>query len=301
MTDHSAIGLLLDRYRLSRIRQTFGRRVDEFEVAVDPDPTRLSLVADPFVSMADVRERLEALETLLLEQADRRSVFLTVYTRMTVEMIDAIDADEFADTDWMTRYLVRFAEYYRRAFKGFERGAYDEVPDPWIVAFGTAMRGDALIVHDALLGINAHINYDLGLTLSEIGLDPNRSQKYMDHVRVNEILQRLVSVQRELLAERYAPGLSRVGDHLAGLDEHVSSIGLQHAREQAWYTAVVRTDVTWLPVGTYTEWLLRRTATGGAYLLLQPKTSPATMRVLRDLEADEIDLVSLAEEFHARA
>lgn len=301
MSEPSLVRLLVDRHRLGRIRRTIGREVDEFAVDVESDPERVSLVEDRFESIEDVRDRLGELEAVLLDQSDRRSVFLTVYTEMTAETVREINADEFNNSDWMERYLVRFAEYYRRAFLNFERGTIDDVPDPWIVAFGTALRGDALVMQDTLLGINAHINYDLALTLSDIGLHPDRPHKYADHVRVNDILDRLVSVQQDLLSERYAPGLSRVGRHLGSLDEEVTSVSLHRAREQAWQIAVVQSDFTWLPAETYTDWLLRRTATGGAYLLLQPKASPATMRILRDIEANQLDLLSYARDFHDRA
>lgn len=301
MFDRSLVRLLLDRHRLSRLRQTIDRKVDDFVVGVEADPERSSLVEDPFVSMEDVRDRLERLEATLLERSDRRAVFLTIYTEMTAETVRAIDAGEFVHPAWMERYLVRFAEYYRRAFYNYERGAISEVPDPWIVAFGAALRDDSLVMQDAFLGINAHINYDLALTLSDIGLDPDRPDKYADHTHVNEILRRLVSVQQELLSQRYAPGLSRIGARLGELDDIGAALSLRTARRQAWQVAVVRSDGRWLPVEKATEWLLSRTATGGAYLLLQPKTSPMTMRVLREIEADQLDLSSYAQDFHDRA
>lgn len=300
MCTRSAVGLLVDRRRLNRLRRAFDRDVMDFAVNVEADPDRAALLADPFESMADVRDRLGELETLLVEQSDRRAVFLTVYTEMTAETMREIDSGAFTDPAWMKRYLVRFAEYYRRAFRAYDRGSFATVPDPWIVAFGTALRGDALVMQDALLGINAHINYDLALTLSDIGLDPDRPAKRADHDRINAILRRLVDVQQELLSERYAPGLSGVGDLLGELDAFTAATGLRTAREKAWRVAVVRSDSRWFPADTYTEWLLNRTATGGAYLLLHPKTSPRTMRILRDIEMDEFDLPAYARAYHER-
>lgn len=293
--------LFLDRYWLNRIRQTIDREVDDFIVDVEDDPERSSLIDDPFISMEDVRDRLEQLEATLLKQSDRRAVFLTLYTEMTAETIREIDAGKFIESAWMERYLIRFAEYYRRAFYNYERGMIDEVPDPWIVAFGAALRGDSLVMQDAFLGINAHINYDLALTLSDIGLDPDRPDKYVDHTHINEILYRLVSIQQELLAQRYAPGLSRLGKQLGELDDIGAALSLRAARKKAWQVAVIRSDAKWLPVEKSTEWLLSRTATGGTYLLLEPKTSPAMMQVLREIEADQLNLLSYAQDFHDRA
>ena len=293
--------VLLSGHRFRRIRRTIGREVSAFAVDVETDPERTALVSTPFESVEDTSTRLEQLETMLLEQSDRRAVFLTIYTEMTRETIRSIESGAFNDPNWMKQYLVRFAEYYRRAFRNYERGALADVPDPWIVAFGTALRGDALVMQDALLGINAHINYDLAVALSEIGLDPDRPEKYADHTRINEILYRLVSVQQELLSRQYAPGLSRVGERLGRLDDIVAGAGLRRAREHAWEVAALRSDVGWLPIERYTRWILSRTATGGAYLLLQPKLSPEAIQLLREVERGELDLSSYARTFHSRA
>ena len=276
--------------------------VDRFALPpAEPDPVLVALVREPFTSVTDVADRLGSLEGRLVERDDRRCVFLTVYTEMTARTRRAIDAGTFADPVWMRRYLVAFAEYYRRAFLAFERGNLVAVPAPWIVAFGAARRKETLVLQDALLGINAHIVYDLALTLADTGLDPNRAAKYADHRRVDGILARLVAVQRGLLAERYAPGLDRVGDALAGLDEVGSAAALRAARETAWRAAVVRTDTRLPGVATATEWLLSRAATGNAGVLLRPTASPAAMRTLHDVESDRLDLRSYVRAFHERS
>ena len=301
MSSRVALGLTLDPDALRRLWRGIRTDPERFAVPVDPDPDRLALVDEPFSSAADVADRLGRLERVLVDDDDRRAVFLTVYTEMTAHTMAAVDAGEFEDPEWTERYLVTFAEYYRCAFRAFERGTVPAVPDPWLVAFGTAVRGEALVVQDAFLGINAHIGYDLALTLTDVGIDPDRPRKYADHRHVDAILARLVRIQRDLLAERYAPGLSRVGDGLRGLDERWSASTLRTAREAAWRTAVVRTDgARWSVVDRYTRWFLSRTATGGAGLLLSPTVDPKTMRILRDVEADELDLESYARAFHDR-
>lgn len=301
MLEGSPVGLLFDRYALRLLWRGWKQNPSEFETVGEPDPELLEGMTEPFESVDDVGDRLDRLESRLLERDDRRSIFLTVYTEMTAHTARAIEEDEFYDPEWMRRYLIRFAEYYRRAFVAFEQNAFENVPDPWLVAFGTATRGNALVVQDAFLGINAHIVYDLALTLSDIGLNPGRDAKYADHRRIDRILERLVSVQRELLAERYAPGLERIGDGAGGFDERWSTSTLRHARETAWWTAVVRSDARSGLVDTYTRWLLSRTATGGASLLLSPTGSRSAMRSLHEIEADEFDMLSYAGAFHERA
>lgn len=258
----------------------------------DPDPDLLDLVEAPFETPEDAHERLVRLEDRLLAREDRRSVFLTIYTKMTDEVRTGMDAGRFADAGWMARYLVRFANYYRRAFLRFERGKYGSVPDPWTVAFGTAVRGEALVIQDAFLGVNAHINYDLAFTLDDVGIDPDRAGKRADHVEINEILANLVDAQQRALAERYASGLDDVDRALGELDEVFTLFTLTEGREQAWRSAVVLTDAGWLPIEPYVRWVVSATATGAAYLVLSPSVEPEVEWRLRNVEADT-DLESL--------
>jgi len=301
MNGGSITRVLADRGTLRALLSSLRGSPSDFALAVEDDPDLLELTEEPFTSVGDVRDRLGRLEARLVDGGDRRSVFLTVYTEMTGQTIRAIKAGTFHDAEWMRRYLIHFAEYYRRAFHAFQRGAFEAVPDPWLVAFGAAVRGDTLVVQDAFLGINAHILYDLALTLTDIGIDPDRTEKYTDHRRIDDILERLVGVQRELLAERYAPGLSAIGTGMRGLDERWSGTGLRHAREKAWRIAVVRTDARFGTIETGTEWVLRRSAAGSAHLLLRPNVHPSAMETLRDVEADRFDLGSYVRTFHERA
>lgn len=253
----------------------------------NPDPDLLALVDDPFTSVADVADRLGHLESLLRERGDRRSVFLTVYALMTETTDAAIRDGVFDDVAWMRAYLIRFADYYRQAFAAFERGDLDAVPRPWQLAFGTALRGDALVVQDAFLGINAHINYDLALALTDVGVGATNEEKYADHRRVNEILARLVDAQQQVLTDVYAAGLADVDDSLGQLDERFSLFTLREGREQAWRVARLRSATRWQSLDAYSRWLLRVTATGGAHYILQPNLDPAVLRTLRAVEAGQ--------------
>jgi len=284
MAGYATLPRLLDGRRLRAVGHAL--RADPAASVPDrtPDPALVDLIERPFDGVDDAFRRLRDLETHLREAGDRRAVFLTIYTRMTAAVRDAIEGDRFTDADWMRRYTVTFADYYRRAFLAFERGDLDAVPDPWIVAFSTAVEASALVVQDAFLGINAHINYDLALALRDVGIDPDRRRKRTDHRAINDVLADLIDAQQVALADHYAPGIADVDATLGRVDEAFSLFSMIEGRAQAWRIATVLTDVRWAVARRYARWVLRATATGSAIFVRSPPVDPRLLAALRETE-----------------
>jgi len=250
----------------------------------EPDAALLDLVAAPFASVADVDERLARTESYLRERGDRRAVFLTVYSRMTATVRTAIDDGAFVDREWAASYLVAFAERYRRALVAFERRAFETLPRPWLMAFAAAARGETLVVQDALLGVNAHITYDLTYALGDVGIDPDRDAKREDHDRINAVLARLVQTAQDALVETYAAAeIAGVDRLLDPLDDRLALLGLKGIREFAWRNAVLRADLPAWAGEPYVDWRTETVATGAAAALLAPDADASAR--LRDAEA----------------
>ncbi|WP_435362712.1 DUF5995 family protein [Haloarchaeobius sp. DYHT-AS-18] len=253
------------------------------------DAEIVALVSLPFTSVADAHQRLLALEALFRERDDRRAVFLSIYSRVTELVGAGIERDEFEDGDWVARYLVAFANLYRQALYDYETGNLAALSDPWQLAFEAADRGDCLVVQDAMLGINAHINYDLAFALHEAGVSPDRRRKYADHCTVNEILRCLVDESQDTLAADYdAPGISAIDDSLGRVDEYLSIRTIREGRDSAWRNAVAL-ESRWSARRRLARWITRVTATGAAYLLLSPNTSSRVHGSLREFETGTTD------------
>ncbi|WP_410765680.1 DUF5995 family protein [Haloferax sp. DFSO60] len=253
----------------------------------EPSAEILELTGAPFLDVADVHDRLSALEALLYDRGDRRAAFLTIYARVTSEVKDGIETGSFHDSAWVTDYLVTFADHYRRAFDAFERGDTTVVPDPWQLSFETALAGDSLVLQDVLLGVNAHVNYDLALALHEVGIDPNRTQKYEDHRAINHVLQRLVDEEQDLIAERYAAGVAVLDDSLGRLDEALSFFTLREGRRNAWRGAVALTDIRYETLRRGVRWYLRSLTLGAGQLILVPTSTSIVGERLKRLETGE--------------
>jgi hypothetical protein len=99
--------------------------------------------------------------------SDRRAAFLNCYLLMTRNMPAAVAAGEFIDQGWVHALLHRFADYYFDALEAYEQGDAD-TSAVWRTAHNATRDPQTHILQNMLLGINAHINYDLVLTLVDM-------------------------------------------------------------------------------------------------------------------------------------
>jgi uncharacterized small protein (DUF1192 family) len=195
------------------------------------------LTITEFHSIDDVVTGLKAIEAILAATADRRGVFVEAYLLITLELKNRIEQAGFEDTAWVSRYVVAFAELYRKALVAHEAGEAG-LPKPWKAAFDAAKLPTTLILQDLVLGINAHINNDLPNALVAIGIDPERDSRKRDHDAVNDALRVATAPVEQRICELYAPGLGELKDQVFGLDKLLTTFSFEKARAAAWASGV---------------------------------------------------------------
>jgi hypothetical protein len=178
---------------------------------------------------------------------DKRAIFLRCYAMMTANMLRALENQRFEDQDWVGRLLHRFADYYFSALACFDCG--EDVPPVWRDVHETTAAKDLHVLQCLLLGVNAHINYDLVLTLHEL-LAPewaqlaeaDRLRRYRDHRRVNTIIAETIDSVQDEVVEQYSPFMRIVDVAFGRLDEHLLVNLITRWREKVWEHAQLLLD-----------------------------------------------------------
>ena len=188
--------------------------------------------SQPASTIGQVIDQLQQrVDTLPADQVHRRT-FITTYQRTMQAVADAVDGAFFEDPDWVVRWDIAFGDLFIVAHDADQLGGH--VPRPWRLAF-QADPELPTIVH-LLLGMNAHINYDLPpATLSVITdqdfEDPGLiDRRRRDHERIDQILARRVT------AEDHAIGGTRsLLDRILTPANRLSSRRfLREARHKVW-------------------------------------------------------------------
>jgi len=191
-----------------------------------------------------VAARMAALVSQWEADADQRAIFLRCYLMMTQNMQTAIANLEFKDPTWVDYLLARFADYYFAALDAYGRD-HTAAPQVWQVAHDAAHQPGVWALQKLLLGVNAHINYDLVLTLVEVLraewqslTDAQRSQRYADYGYVNEIIARTIEAVQDQILEPAMPVLALLDVLLGRMDEKLVSRVLTGWRDHVWREAV---------------------------------------------------------------
>src|SRR5262245_7291870 len=178
----------------------------------------------------------ERLDGLAPDQAYLRE-FLGTYRRTTIAVGKAVDGGAFEDPDWVERWDVVFAELYLTDLDAHLTGGTPS--RPWRLAFDAPP--DLPALRHVLLGINAHVNYDLPQALLAVISDDDfgnaslMATRRRDHERIDGVLARRVAAEDEELSVH---GRSLTDRLLQPLNRLSSKRFLRESRMKVWHNTV---------------------------------------------------------------
>lgn len=162
----------------------------------------------------------------------RAGYFAALYRGVTREVRDRAAAGRFADPARMDRFVDAFAARYLDAHAAWRAGR--PTTAAWAAAFDAVSRWRPVVLQHLLLGMNAHINLDLGIVAAELGGDPaGLALLRRDFDEVNDVLASLVEASQAGVG-RVSPWLG-LADRVGGRsDETMVRFSITVARRQAW-------------------------------------------------------------------
>lgn len=203
--------------------------------------TRLMSLHQPLIA------RMEEIGARLTSTGDPRRVFHMAYLRSTKSVMKEVEADGFVDSAWAEKWGIAFADLYLDALERWETG--QDTPGPWRVAFDASRDEELPPVTQALLGINAHINYDLPQALLAVISDEEfqdeaiLSKRAADHAHVDSILAGRVADEDRNLEMDEASGQRTLLDAiLRPVYQAGTKRFLKEGREKVWANAHLLSD-----------------------------------------------------------
>lgn len=181
-----------------------------------------------------INEVIQQLEDIISTSADtnnRIGFFAALYHKVTVRVKEGIINNEFEDGPRMERLDVAFANRYIAAVHQYQN---KQTPTgSWLVALQGTEKSSVLVLQHLLLGMNAHINLDLGIAAVAASGNLDIRLIRRDFNTINDILGSLTG---EVLTElnRISPFLSLLGLNANNNQSILIQFSLTNARDGAW-------------------------------------------------------------------
>lgn len=183
------------------------------------------------ITIDDIIASLEKIITNCIANNSRLGYFATLYLKVTKSVKDGIAAGQFQDGPRMEKLDVVFASRYLDAYESYSNR--QPTTTSWEIAFSQVERSSILVLQHLLLGMNAHINLDLGIAAVEVCGDDPLSTLQQDFDAINNIISALTN---EVLFDlgQVSPLLSLLGLHASNSNSALIQFSIGNARDGAW-------------------------------------------------------------------
>lgn len=184
-----------------------------------------------------IDEVLIELDQIILharEQRNRLGFFATLYRNVTIKVKSGIAAGLFEDGARMEKLDVTFANRYLAALGSFRRG--EPVSKCWLTSFQLAAAWSPIILQHLLTGMNAHINFDLGIAAQTVAPGSELASLQNDFNQINNILGGMIVKVRSDI-EEVSPWIKLLDRYASQSEDRFINFSLGKARESAWLVA----------------------------------------------------------------
>jgi len=212
------------RRSLIRCKNFYSYKKSSFIIAITQ--------AMPATSIDEVISALELIIKDSIETNNRMGYFAALYYKVTNRVKEGIENNEFDEGKRMEQLDVVFANRYLTALEQW-KNSDNAISFSWKVVFDTTKRSSPLVLQHLLLGMNAHINLDLGIAAATIANTVAIEDIHKDFNAINTIISSLTyQVLNEI--SHVSPLLSLLGLHASSNNSVLIQFSIDNARDGAW-------------------------------------------------------------------
>lgn len=187
---------------------------------------------------ATIDEVIQLLQEIIQQSITEKSTkgyFAVLYLKVTQKVKEGIQNGTFENGPRMEKLDVIFANRYIKAYYQYQ--TQQPTSKSWEAAFVEAGNYWIIVLQHLLLGMNAHINLDLGIAAAQVSPKDEIHSLQNDFNTINTILSSLVDDVEKDLTEVW-PILKWILEKTKSIDTFLIDFSMQKAREGAWKYAL---------------------------------------------------------------
>lgn len=211
--------------------------------------------------------------------------FACTYKSMTIAVLEGIKKKKFEDGNRMVILDLAFAERYFTAFENYHNN--ERCTNAWFTAFEAAKNNDLLIMQHIILGINAHINLDLGVSAAAIM--PYRKVNLLqnDFNKINEVIASINQKVQDSLSEICYP--VELADQISqGKDNLILDFAISKARQTSWASAYILSNSISFIRPSLINMIDNAATLIARNIIISPKMPPQLLTKIKSLESSDV-------------
>jgi len=185
----------------------------------------------PAKTIDDVITALDHIIAESISNKSRLGYFAALYLKVTKAVKEGIESGQFSDGKQLGELDVMFANRYLEAYSQWKNK--QPTSKSWAIAFEEAESSQVLILQHLLLGMNAHINFDLGIAAADVCGDRPIAVLKSDFDAINLVIGSLTNQVLNELGQ-VSPLLSLLGLHASNSNFALIQFSIDNARDGAW-------------------------------------------------------------------
>ncbi|WP_075341699.1 DUF5995 family protein [Tenacibaculum agarivorans] len=189
-------------------------------------------------TISSIDDVIQILQDIIDESKQNKSplgYFAALYQKVTIKVKEGIHNGIFEDGPRMEQLDIIFAKRYIDAYYNFQQNK--PITSSWEVAFNLSKKFWPTVLQHLLVGMNAHINLDLGIAAYEVVEGKDIQNLKNDFYKINDVLASLVNDVENNLATIW-PFLQKILKFTRKVDNFLVDFSMEIARDGAWDFAV---------------------------------------------------------------
>ena len=187
-------------------------------------------------SVDDVIIHLDNIIDWSKKRQSRIGYFATLYRKMTKAVKQGIANGTFTDGKRMELLDIIFANRYLDAWNAYVNK--QKCSNAWCAAFDACDKNSLIVLQHLILGINTHINLDLGIAAAEACPGEKIHDLKADFDKINGVIAALMQSVQDDLSEVWPPllFLEKIANNR---EEPVLNFSIDLARKASWQSALL--------------------------------------------------------------
>ena len=184
----------------------------------------------------EVIKELNAIVDDSINTGNRLGYFAVLYKRVTEAVAQKITEGYFDDGPRMEKLDVIFANRYLDAYYAYTSGK--SCTTSWQFAFDSTKVWKPMVLHHLLIGMNAHINLDLGIATATISPGNTINNIQNDFLKINALLTAMINGTKLELFDMWPASKLIAKLNMGKMENSIAGFSMMIARDAAWQVAL---------------------------------------------------------------